>query len=80
MDIFNQFTVLELERVSSLIMEFNTDAKINDKVVTLQKSILQDMFILCRKIKARFTSEYKMLKLIELLGSLNFLFLIINKI
>ncbi len=40
MDIFNQYAVLEMERATSLFMQFNTNARINDKTITLQKSIL----------------------------------------
>lgn len=56
MDIFNQYTVIEMERMSSIIMKFNTDANINDKVVKTYKSMFQDIFIYFRKKRAELSS------------------------
>jgi hypothetical protein len=58
MDIFNQFSMIQLERIENLIQQHLTKIKRNDKVMKVKKSLLEDLLIYFKKIFTLFQSEW----------------------
>lgn len=80
MDVFNQFATAELERTNNTLTTFLLSAKHNDKVITQQKSLLQDILVYFRKGWAMVKSEWECGKAIESVSALSFLLEVVKKV
>jgi hypothetical protein len=80
MDVFNQFATAELERTTSHLTGFITKAKLNDKTLASQKKPFQDLLVYFRKGAAIISSEWQASRALEILVSLSFLLLIVQKV
>lgn len=79
MDIFNQYAAAELERANADLMAIVLKIKVNDKTIAQQKSLLKDLLVYFRKAAAFLSSEWHASRAVNVLASLSYLFLIIER-
>lgn len=77
---FNQYALLEMERINSAMVSFLNISKKNDFVVNDNKPLYVDLFVYFKQLFARVSSEKECIKFLESVSELNFLFTVIENV